>query len=52
LFRTGAPNHLLADVSGNLVLDPGFEVFSHAFYNFMPDEDWTFDQDGEYPVPA
>ncbi len=31
-------------------IDQKFELFTHAFYNFSPDEGWQFSYDGE-PVP-
>jgi hypothetical protein len=46
------PNHYLADASGNLIVQQSFEVFAHAFYNFTPDEGWSFVVDGEHAVPA
>lgn len=44
------PDHLAADVSGNLVVQQGFKVVHYAFYNFAPADGWTFVADGE-PKP-
>lgn len=33
-----------------VVFQQDFEVFTHAFYNWLPDADWQFSVDGE-PVP-
>lgn len=46
------PDHLLADASGNLVIDQPFQILSHAFYNFVPPDGWEFGRDGLPPVPA
>ena len=44
------PDHLAADVSGNLVLQQPFKIVHYVFHNFSPPEGWTFAADGE-PVP-
>ena len=44
------PDHLAADVSGNLVAQQAFKVVHYAFYNFAPVDGWTFFADGE-PQP-
>lgn len=35
-----------------LALEQDFQAFTHAFYNFVPPEDWQFGRDGEPPIPA
>jgi hypothetical protein len=46
------PGNLLLDTSGSLIVDQRFEVFTHAFYNFVPAEGWQFGFDGEHEVPT
>jgi hypothetical protein len=46
------PNHYAGDISGNIVLQQSFEVFVHAFYNFIPAEGWSFVVDGEHVIPS
>lgn len=39
------------DVPVSLMLQQQAELYAHFFYNFLPDEGWTFVGDGEHPVP-
>ena len=31
------------------VIDQPYSVYTNAFYNFLPDDDWLFTKDGAYP---
>ncbi len=33
-------------------LDQPFDVYMSLFYNMAPDDEWTFVEDGEHPVPT
>ena len=35
-----------------VALNQRFQVYATFFYNFEPDPEWTFVEDGPYPVPA
>lgn len=48
-------NEAIRDATGEslgIVLDQEVNWISHEFYNFVPDEGWTFIADGAYPVPS
>lgn len=40
-----------AQVPASLMVNQQADLYLHLFYNFVPDEGWTFIADGEYPVP-
>ena len=35
-----------------VALNQAFSVYATFFYNFIPDPEWTFGEDGPYPVPT
>ncbi len=37
--------------SATVIVEQRFEIFVTNFYGFAPDEDWTFLEDGEHPLP-
>lgn len=39
-----------AGLPGGMITNQRFDCFIHAFYNFMPDADWQYGRDGEYPL--
>ena len=38
-------------VPASTMVNQQADLYLHLFYNFVPDEAWTFIADGEYPVP-
>ncbi len=39
------------DRTAGLALEQRFTVYTHLFYNFVPDGHWTFIADGAHPLP-
>ncbi len=52
VFSGGAVEDPVVGIGVGATVQQEFQFFSHAFYNFLPEEGWRFTNDGDPQVPT